>query len=85
MPAILLFGPLSGAHLNPAVSLGFALRGKLAWPIASIYIVAQVLGGIGGVWTAHLMFELPVWQFSTWRGPVRDSGWRKRSRPSGCC
>jgi glycerol uptake facilitator-like aquaporin len=61
---ILLFGPLSGAHLNPAVTLGFALRGKLAWQIAVIYIVAQVLGGVGGVWTAHLMFELPVWQFS---------------------
>jgi glycerol uptake facilitator-like aquaporin len=61
---ILVFGPLSGAHLNPAVSLAFALRGKLAWPIAAIYVVAQVLGGVGGVWMAHLMFELPVWQFS---------------------
>jgi glycerol uptake facilitator-like aquaporin len=61
---ILVFGPLSGAHLNPAVSLGFALRGKLAWPIAAIYVVAQVLGGLVGVWVAHLMFELPVWQFS---------------------
>jgi glycerol uptake facilitator-like aquaporin len=61
---ILVFGPLSGAHLNPAVSLGFALRRKLAWSIAAVYIVAQVLGGIGGVWMAHLMFDLPVWQFS---------------------
>jgi glycerol uptake facilitator-like aquaporin len=61
---ILVFGPLSGAHLNPAVSLAFALRGKLAWPIAAIYVVAQVLGGIVGVWMAHLMFELPVWQLS---------------------
>jgi len=61
---ILLFGPLSDAHLNPAVSLGFALRGKLAWPIAAVYIAAQVLGGVAGVWIAHLMFELPVWQFS---------------------
>jgi glycerol uptake facilitator-like aquaporin len=61
---ILVFGPLSGAHLNPAVSLAFALRGKLAWPAAAIYIVVQVLGGVGGVWMAHLMFELPVWQFS---------------------
>jgi glycerol uptake facilitator-like aquaporin len=61
---ILIFGPLSGAHLNPAVSLGFALRGKLAWPTASTYILAQVIGGVGGVWMAHLMFELPVWQLS---------------------
>jgi glycerol uptake facilitator-like aquaporin len=61
---ILVFGPLSGAHLNPAVSLGFALRGKLAWPIAAIYLAAQVLGGVIGVWVVHLMFELPVWQFS---------------------
>ena len=61
---ILIFGPLSGAHLNPAVNLAFALRGKLAWPTAAVYMVAQVLGGIGGVWMAHLMFELPVWQFA---------------------
>jgi len=61
---ILVFGPLSGAHLNPAVSLAFALRGKLAWPIAGIYILAQILGAVAGVWMAHLMFELPVWQFS---------------------
>src|SRR6516162_8827153 len=61
---ILLFGPLSGAHVNPAVSIGFALRGELPWSTAAIYIVAQVLGGLAGVWAAHLMFELPVWQFS---------------------
>src|SRR5215475_369850 len=59
-----IFGPLSGAHFNPAVSLAFALRGALPWPIAGLYIVAQVLGGIAGVWVAHMMFELPVWQIS---------------------
>ena len=59
-----IFGPLSGAHFNPAVSLAFALRGALPWPVAGLYIVAQVLGGIAGVWVAHLMFELPVWQLS---------------------
>ena len=64
---ILVFGPLSGAHFNPAVSLAFALRGKVAWPTAAIYIVAQVFGGLVGVWVAHLMFELPVWQFSSQR------------------
>jgi glycerol uptake facilitator-like aquaporin len=61
---ILVFGPLSGAHLNPAVTLAFALRGGLPWSTAAVYVVAQVLGGIAGVWMAHLMFELPVWQFS---------------------
>jgi glycerol uptake facilitator-like aquaporin len=61
---ILVFGPISGAHFNPAVSLGFALRRELAWPIAALYIILQVLGGIIGVWTAHLMFEQPLWQMS---------------------
>ena len=61
---ILVFGPLSGAHFNPAVSIGFALRSELPWSEAGIYIAAQVLGGLVGVWVAHLMFELPVWQFS---------------------
>jgi glycerol uptake facilitator-like aquaporin len=61
---ILIFGPLSGAHFNPAVSIGFALRSELPWSEAAVYIAAQVLGGLVGVWVAHLMFELPVWQFS---------------------
>jgi glycerol uptake facilitator-like aquaporin len=61
---ILVFGPLSGAHFNPAVSIGFALRGQLPWSEAALYIAAQLFGGLVGVWVAHLMFELPVWQFS---------------------
>jgi glycerol uptake facilitator-like aquaporin len=61
---ILVFGPLSGAHFNPAVTIGFALRSQLPWSEAGIYIAAQLLGGLVGVWVAHLMFELPVWQFS---------------------
>ncbi len=61
---ILIFGPLSGAHFNPAVSLAFALQRVLPWRIASLYIVVQVLGGIAGVWAAHMMFEQPVWQLS---------------------
>jgi glycerol uptake facilitator-like aquaporin len=62
---ILTFGPLSGAHFNPAVSLAFALRGQLPWPTAAVYIGCQILGAILGVWAAHVMFELPVWQLST--------------------
>src|SRR6202034_3721592 len=56
---ILTFGPVSGAHFNPAVSIAFALRRELpARPMAA-YIGAQIIGGIIGVWAAHLMFELP--------------------------
>ena len=61
---ISVLGPLSGAHFNPAVSLAFALRAALPWPDAALYIAVQVVGGIVGVWAAHLMFELPLWQFS---------------------
>jgi glycerol uptake facilitator-like aquaporin len=62
---ILTFGPVSGAHFNPAVSIAFALRRELPWPSAAIYVVCQVLGAVLGVWAAHVMFELPVWQLST--------------------
>jgi glycerol uptake facilitator-like aquaporin len=61
---ILIFAPLSGAHFNPAVSLAFAWRGELPWSVAAGFIAAQIAGAIAGVWAAHLMFELPVWQFS---------------------
>jgi glycerol uptake facilitator-like aquaporin len=61
---ILMFGPLSGAHFNPAVSLAFAIRGELRWRDAAVYIPCQVAGGIAGVLAAHLMFELPLWQVS---------------------
>ena len=59
---ILTFGPISGAHFNPAVSIALALRRELPTRIAVIYIGAQVIGAILGVWAAHLMFELPLWQ-----------------------
>ena len=61
---ILIFGPLSGAHFNPAATLAFAWQGELPWAIAALYIAAQIVGGIAGVWAAHLMFELPLWQSS---------------------
>jgi glycerol uptake facilitator-like aquaporin len=62
---ILIFGPVSGAHFNPAVSLAFGFRGEIPWPTVGIYLLAQLFGAVVGVWAAHLMFELPVWQFST--------------------
>jgi glycerol uptake facilitator-like aquaporin len=61
---ILTFGPVSGAHFNPAVSIAFTLRGELPMRTAAIYVGAQVIGGVLGVWAAHLMFELPLWQIS---------------------
>jgi len=61
---ILIFGPLSGAHFNPAVSLAFALRAELAWREAVVYVGVQILGGIVGVLAAHAMFDLPLWQVS---------------------
>ena len=61
---ILIFAPLSGAHFNPAVTLAFAFRRELPWSTAGLYIAAQIIGAVAGVWIAHLMFELPVWQVS---------------------
>jgi glycerol uptake facilitator-like aquaporin len=61
---ILTFGPVSGAHFNPAVSLAMAWRGELPSCDAARYIVAQIVGGIAGVLATHAMFELPLWQVS---------------------
>jgi glycerol uptake facilitator-like aquaporin len=62
---ILAFAASSGAHMNPAVTLWSALSGRLGWRLVPAYIPAQILGAIAGVWIAHLMFELPVWQLGT--------------------
>jgi len=62
---ILVFGPLSGAHFNPAVTVSFALQGKTPLADAVVYIAAQIAGAIIGVWIAHLMFEMPALQLST--------------------
>jgi glycerol uptake facilitator-like aquaporin len=62
---ILVFGPLSGAHFNPAVSLAFALRGQFPWNAVAPTIAVQIAGAILGAWIAHLMFDLPVLQLST--------------------
>jgi glycerol uptake facilitator-like aquaporin len=62
---ITIFGPLSGAHFNPLVTVLFAARRALAWSLATAYIAAQIGGAILGVWVAHLMFGQPVLQVST--------------------
>ena len=61
---ITIFGPLSGAHFNPAVTLVFAVRREIGLRLAAGYVVVQIAGGILGVWTAHLMFAEPVLQVS---------------------
>ena len=61
---ITMLGPISGAHMNPAVSLVAASRGELAWRDAAAYIAVQLGLGVLGAWAAHLMFELPMLQLS---------------------
>jgi glycerol uptake facilitator-like aquaporin len=61
---ITMLGPVSGAHFNPAVSVVAAARGDLSWGDAAAYTFAQLICGIGGVWIAHIMFDVPVLQFS---------------------
>jgi glycerol uptake facilitator-like aquaporin len=61
---ILIFGPISGAHFNPAVSLVFLLRGELSLLLMLAYVCVQILGGVGGTLLAHLMFELPLLEWS---------------------
>lgn len=68
---ITILGPLSGAHLNPAVTLIFVMRREIeTWP-GSAYVLAQIAGGVAGALLAHAMFELPIWQAST---TVRSGG-----------
>ncbi|HEY5305042.1 MAG TPA: MIP/aquaporin family protein [Pseudolabrys sp.] len=62
---ILTFGPISGAHFNPVVTLALLSRGELRALAAVGYILAQVGGAVLGVWLAHIMFSLPILQAST--------------------
>jgi glycerol uptake facilitator-like aquaporin len=51
-----MFGPISGAHLNPAVTFAFLIRGEIRYNVAAFYIVSQILGGLCGMLVSHLMF-----------------------------
>jgi glycerol uptake facilitator-like aquaporin len=62
---ITIFGPLSGAHFNPAVTLVFALRREIGWGMVLAYVLAQVSGAVLGAWGAHAMFAEPILQVST--------------------
>jgi glycerol uptake facilitator-like aquaporin len=61
---ILAFGPISGAHFNPAVSLVMGLRKEHPWREFSPYALAQIVGGCLGTLAAHLMFDLPLLEFA---------------------
>jgi glycerol uptake facilitator-like aquaporin len=62
---VTVFGPVSGAHFNPAVSVVFAGRGDIAWSVATLYIVVQCVGGVVGTVVAHLMFDLAPFAIGT--------------------
>jgi glycerol uptake facilitator-like aquaporin len=62
---ILTFGPISGAHFNPAVTLADASQRGIAWRDVPVYIVAQIAGAFGGVAAANVMFDKPVFFAST--------------------
>jgi glycerol uptake facilitator-like aquaporin len=59
-----VFGPVSGAHFNPAVSVVMVWRGELTLAALLPYVVAQLLGAMCGAWLVHAMFDMPIWQFS---------------------
>jgi glycerol uptake facilitator-like aquaporin len=60
-----VFGPIGGAHFNPAVSLTMAWRGNLPWSMLGPYVACQLLGAVLGAWLAHAMFDVTILQFST--------------------
>ncbi len=62
---ITVFGPISGAHFNPAVTLAFLVRRELSWRTAMAFIAVQVVGAVIGTWVAHLMFGEAIAQVST--------------------
>lgn len=61
---ITMFGPISGAHFNPAVSLAFAIKGDIGWREFAVFVVVQIVAAILGVWLAHAMFDQTILQIS---------------------
>jgi glycerol uptake facilitator-like aquaporin len=59
-----VFGPVSGAHFNPAVTLVMTWRGELVWQMCCAYLLAQLGGAVLGAWLAHAMFDLSILQLS---------------------
>ena len=61
---ISMLGPISGAHFNPAVSLVMWLRKELTGQLLIAFVAVQLAAGIAGVWAAHLMFDVPIFEFA---------------------
>ena len=61
---ITVLGPISGGHFNPAVTLAFAIRREIGWPLALAYAAVQMVAAVAGVWLAHAMFAEPILQVS---------------------
>lgn len=61
---ITMLGPVSGAHFNPAVSLIMAVRRDIRWGDAGLYVLAQFAGGLIGALAVHIMFNMPLWEYS---------------------
>jgi glycerol uptake facilitator-like aquaporin len=61
---ITVLAPISGAHLNPAVTLAFVVSSAIGTATASAYVVCQIIGAVLGTWIAHAMFEVPILEVS---------------------
>lgn len=72
---LMTVGPVSGAHLNPVVSVAMATRGDLPWRELPGYLLAQVIGAIIGVWATHAMFGLPLFEMANKARPGLNLAW----------
>jgi glycerol uptake facilitator-like aquaporin len=79
---ILIFGPISGAHFNPAVTLSFLIRREISVHIALLYVFAQIISALLGTFSAHFMFEEPIFQLSTQSRTGGGQWLPKQSPPS---
>ncbi|MEJ0043636.1 MAG: aquaporin [Rhizomicrobium sp.] len=82
---ILALAPVSGAHLNPAVTLAFAVRGEFAWRTAAAYMVAQFAAALPAPGSRMRCSPYPFSRWASPRAAVRRSGCRSSWRPSACC